>query len=105
MSFQFTDDNFQSEAHSSKIPVMVDFWAPWCGPCKMMTPIIDEVSKEFEGQIKIGKMNVDENPGTPGQFNVMSIPTMIFMKGGQVVDQAVGAIPKAALVEKLKKLL
>ena len=100
-----TDANFQSEVMASKVPVLVDFWAPWCGPCRMMAPILDEAAKEFGAKIKIVKMNVDENSLTPGQFNVMSIPTMIFVKSGTVVDQAIGAIPKDMLKEKINKLI
>jgi thioredoxin 1 len=100
-----TDANFKSEVMDSKVPVLVDFWAPWCGPCRMMAPILDEAAKEYGGKIKILKMNVDENSLTPGQFNVMSIPTMIFVKTGTVVDQAVGAIPKDMLKQKIDKLI
>ena len=105
MEITLTDASFKKEVLDSKVPVLVDFWAPWCGPCKMMGPILDEVAKEFEGKLKVAKMNVDENQSTPGQFNVLSIPTMIYVKNGQVVDQTVGALSKSALVEKLNKVL
>ena len=98
----FTDANFEQEVLTSDKPVFVDFWAPWCGPCQMMGPIVEEIAKELEGKnIKIGKMNVDENPNTPGHYNVMSIPTFILFKGGQVVDQVVGGVQK----EKLKEMI
>ncbi|MEI7741427.1 MAG: thioredoxin [bacterium] len=105
MEINLTDALFEKEVLSSKLPVLVDFWAPWCGPCRMMSPILEELAKEFDGKIKIAKMNVDENQTTPGQFNVMSIPTMIFVKDGQVVEQTVGALSKVALAEKLHKLI
>ena len=103
MEYAFTDANFEKEVLKSDVPVLVDFWAPWCGPCKIMGPVIDEVAKLFEGKgVKIGKMNVDEN-STPGSFGIMSIPTLIIFKGGQPVDQMVGVLAKDKLVEKLAK--
>ena len=102
----FTDANFEQEVLTSDKPVFVDFWAPWCGPCQMMGPIVEEIAKELEGKnIKIGKMNVDENPNTPGHYNVMSIPTFILFKGGQVVDQVVGGVQKEKLKEMIEKHL
>ena len=102
----FTDQNFEQEVLTSDKPVFVDFWAPWCGPCQMMGPIVEEIAKELEGKnIKIGKMNVDENPNTPGHYNVMSIPTFILFKGGQVVDQVVGGVQKEKLKEMIEKHL
>ena len=98
-----TSENFQSEVIESDLPVLVDFWAPWCGPCKMMSPIIDEVAKSLEGKIKIAKVNVDQNQDLAQQQNVMSIPTFVVFKGGQVVDQFSGAMTKEALQEKLEK--
>jgi len=99
------EKNFKSEVMESKSPDLVDFWAPWCGPCKMMTPVIEELAKEFEGKAKLCKLNVDENPGPAGDYSVMSIPTLIFFKGGKAVERLVGAQSKVLLAEKLNKLL
>lgn len=98
-----TDTNFQNEILNSSTPVLVDFWAEWCGPCKALGPTIDEIANEYVGKVKIAKMNVDENPAIPGQFRIRGIPTMLLFKGGQLVDQLVGAHPKAAIVEMIKK--
>ncbi len=84
---------------------MVDFWAEWCGPCKMMLPIVEELSNEFEGKITVAKVDVDNNQGTAAKFGIRNIPTILFFKGGAVVDKQVGAVPKASLVEKINKLL
>ncbi|MGL4797976.1 MAG: thioredoxin [Cellulosilyticaceae bacterium] len=105
MAFQFTDANFAEEALQSNIPVVVDFYADWCGPCKMMSPIIDELSVQYEGKAKIGKVNTDENRGIASKYNIMSIPTILVIKGGEVVDTIVGALPKAVLEEKINKVL
>lgn len=103
MAFQFTDANFQKEALESDIPVLVDFYADWCGPCKMVAPIVAELADEYAGVYKIGKLNVDEQPDTAQKYRVMSIPTLIIFKNGTPVDQVVGAVPKKALVEKLEQ--
>ena len=98
------DDNFEAEVFKSDTPVLVDFWAPWCGPCQMMGPILEELAKEYEGKnIKIGKLNVDESQATAGKYQVMSIPTFIIFKGGEVADQMVGGVSKEKLVELLDK--
>ena len=92
--------NFQNEVLNSEKPVLLDFWAPWCGPCRMVTPIVDEITAE-RGDIKVGKVNVDEQPELAAQFGVMSIPTLVVMKGGKVVNQIVGARPKAQILAML----
>ena len=100
----FTDANFKVEVLDSAVPVFVDFWAPWCGPCQMMGPMVDELAHELEGKnIKIGKCNVDENGDTAGQYGIMSIPSFMIFKGGQVVDQLVGGVQKEKLKEMIEK--
>lgn len=106
MEHTFTDDNFQNEVLKSDVPVLVDFWAPWCGPCRMMGPVIEELSNEIDGtKLKVGKCNVDENPDTAGKFNVMSIPTFLVFKDGKVVEQFVGGMAKQAMKDKLDKII
>ena len=100
----FSDSDFAQEVLASDGPVMVDFYADWCGPCRMVAPIVEELAGEYAGKVKIGKINVDENPNTAKQYNVMSIPTILFIKGGKVVDQVIGALPKASLQQKLNLL-
>ena len=98
----FTAENFEAEVLKSDKPVLVDFWATWCGPCRMLAPVIEEIAKEYEGQVKVGKINVDEQPMLAAQFGVMSIPTVILFKDGQAAETSVGYKPKEALVEMLK---
>lgn len=99
-----TDDNFEAEVLKSETPVFVDFWAPWCGPCQMMGPIIEELAAEYEGKnMKIAKLNVDESQTTAGKYKVMSIPTFFMFKGGEVVDQMVGGVTKEKLKEMIDK--
>lgn len=101
MAMTFTDSNFGTEVLDASGVVLVDFWAPWCGPCRMVGPIIEEVAEEYEGKVKVGKVNVDENQQVASQFGIMSIPTMLVFKDGEVVDQMVGALPKQEITGKL----
>ncbi|MDD3861773.1 MAG: thioredoxin [Candidatus Gracilibacteria bacterium] len=98
---KFTDENFEEEVLKSELPVLVDFYADWCGPCRMMAPVIDEVANEYEGKWKIGKCNVDESPTMAAKFGVQSIPTLLFFKGGQVTNMALGFQSKEALKQRL----
>ena len=98
-----TDSNFEQEVLKSDLPTLVDFWAPWCGPCKAIGPVIDDLANEYSGKVKITKMNVDENPETPGKFGIRAIPTLIFFKDGEVADQVTGAVGKTQLVAMLDK--
>ena len=100
-----TDDNFDAEVRQADVPVVVDFWAEWCGPCKMIGPALEELSEEYGGQVKIAKVNVDENPGLAQQFNVMSIPTLIVFKDGAEVQRVIGAKGKAQLLEDFAPVL
>jgi thioredoxin 1 len=101
MAIEFTDANFQQEVLDSNIPVLVDFWAVWCGPCKMIAPFVEELSKEYEGKVKVGKVDVDNNPNTSMTYGIRSIPTLLIFKDGKIVDQIVGAVPKQAMAQKL----
>ncbi len=100
-----TDKNFGDEVLNATVPVLVDFWATWCGPCRSIGPVVEELANEFQGRTKVVKINVDENPGTPSQYGVRGIPTLILFKGGKVFDQIVGAVPKARLVAMIEKAL
>lgn len=104
MAREITDANFQSVLAEGK-PVVVDFWAPWCGPCKMMLPIVDELEKEYEGRIVVGKLNVDENDTICSTYGIMNIPTMLFFKNGELVNRHVGAVRKAELQKLFDALL
>lgn len=106
MSREFTSENFEKEVLKSGEPVMVDFWAPWCGPCKALGPIIDELAEEFDGMgIRIGKVNIDENSALASEYGIMSIPTTLFFRGGKPVDQVTGLQAKGALAEKIKGMM
>ncbi len=102
MALELTDSNFETEALNSDKPVMVDFWAEWCGPCRMVGPIVEEVANEYGDKALVGKVNVDHNPGVAQKYGIRSIPTILFFKNGEIVDRQVGAVPKAALVKKLE---
>ncbi|MBQ7049915.1 MAG: thioredoxin [Firmicutes bacterium] len=105
MVLKFTTADFQKAVLESDIPVLVDFYADWCGPCKMMSPVLDQLSNELEGQIKIGKVNVDDDPELAGQYKVMSIPNFVLIRNGQIVDQVIGAVPKAQMLAKIQAVL
>lgn len=102
---ELTDSNFSNTLQSAGVPMMVDFWAPWCGPCRLIAPIVDELAGEFTGRIQVGKVNIDENPGVASQFNIRAIPTVLFFKNGEVVDVVRAAVPKAHLLKKIEELL
>jgi len=102
MAVEFTEANFEEMALKSDKPVLVDFWAEWCGPCRMVGPVVEEIANEYDGKAVIGKVNVDENPEISMKYGIRNIPTILFLKNGEVVDKSVGAVPKNVLTEKLE---
>ncbi|MFB2877629.1 thioredoxin [Floridanema aerugineum] len=102
---QVTDSTFDEEVVESDVPVLVDFWAPWCGPCRMVAPVVDEIAEQYAGQVKVVKVNTDENPNVASKYGIRSIPTLMIFKGGAKVDMVVGAVPKNTLAQTLEKHL
>ena len=102
---EVSDGSFAQDVLASEVPVLIDFWAPWCGPCKAISPVVEELAGVYEGRVKVLKMNIDDNPQTPSQYGVRGIPNLIVFKGGQVSDQIVGAVPKAQLVKVIDRAL
>ncbi len=102
---RLTEENWEKEVINSDIPVLVDFWAPWCGPCRMVAPIVSEIAQEYEGRLKVGKLNTDEEPNIAVRYGIMSIPTLMIFKDGKVVDQIIGAVPKEYFIQKLQQVL
>jgi len=102
---QVSDDNFESEVLQSALPVLIDFWAPWCGPCRAIAPAVEELASEYAGKLKVVKMNVDENPRTPSRYGVRGIPNLIVFKNGEVQQQIVGAVPKAQLAKAISTVV
>ena len=100
-----SDQDFDDQVLKTDLPTLVDFWAVWCGPCKMVAPVVEELADDYNGRVKFTKMNVDENMGTPGRYGIRGIPTLLLFKGGEVVDQIVGAVPKGKLKEMIEKHL
>ena len=98
---EFTDANFQQEVLNSDVPVLVDFWAVWCGPCKIIAPYVEQIADEYQGKVKVGKLDVDNNPQVSMQYGIRSIPTLLIFRDGKIADQIIGAVPKQAIMQKL----
>jgi len=105
MALEITDSNFKDVVLNADKPVLVDFWAEWCGPCRMVGPVVDEISREYEGKALVGKVNVDHNPEISVRYGIRNIPALLFFKNGEIVDKQIGAVPKSVLVEKLARQL
>ena len=105
MALEITDANFEEIVLKSDKPVLLDFWAVWCGPCRMVGPLVEEIANEYEGKAVVGKVDVDNNPGVAGKFGIRNIPTLLFFKNGEIVDKQVGAVPKQVLVNKLEAIM
>lgn len=101
---EITDANFEQEVINSDVPVLIDFWAIWCGPCKVIAPIVEEIANDYEGKLKVGKLDVDNNPNTAIKYGIRSIPTLLIFNDGQVSDQLIGALPKAHIIDRLEKV-
>lgn len=105
MALEFTDANFEELVLKADKPVLIDFWAEWCGPCRMVGPVVEEIAKEYEGKALVGKVNVDHNPTLSAKFGIRNIPTILFVKNGEIADKSVGAVPKGQLTQKLDNLV
>jgi thioredoxin 1 len=105
MANQVTDSSFEEEVLKCDLPVLVDFWAPWCGPCRAMGPVVEELANEYAGQVKVVKMNVDDNPASPSKYGIRAIPTLILFKNGEVVEQTTGAVAKSSIKEMISKTI
>jgi thioredoxin len=102
---EITDSNFEQEVIKCDVPVLIDFWAIWCGPCKVIAPVVEEIASEYEGKLKVGKLDVDNNPNTAVKYGIRSIPTLMVFSNGQVSDQMIGALPKAQIVNRLERVV
>lgn len=105
MAMEFTEQNFEQEVTKSAVPVLVDMWAAWCGPCRLLTPVVEELAGKYQGKMKVGKLNVDDHPQVAGQFRIMNIPTLLLFKGGQEVDRIVGVVPKEELSRRVERVI